>query len=285
MLIFNLLNNNSLYKLIAFIGFIFISTINKAQQFKNNVAGPYVGLGAYSKKFVDVFAMANNQASLGNIKQSGVGVFGERRFGLAELNNYALHIALPITSGTFGVQANRFGFTGFSETQLGLGYGRNLGEKVSVGGKINYYSQQIASYGNTSTVNIDAGLLLHLTSKLNAGISTFNPTGGKFGVDKTEKLASIYKFGLGYDVSDKVYVAAELVKEENSPVNLVSAVHYQFEKKFFAKVGLSTAASNIFVAAGLSLNNQFRLDVFASHHRQLGFSPGILLQYRFNKNN
>jgi hypothetical protein len=274
----------TLYKLIAFVAFLFISNINKAQQFKNNVAGPYVGLGAYSKNFVDAFAMGNNQASLGNIKQTSIGIFGERRFGLSELNNYALHIAVPTSSGTFGVQANRFGFTGFSETQLGLGYGRNLGEKVSIGGKVNYYSQQIANYGNASTVNIEAGLLLHLTSKLNAGISTFNPAGGKFGIDKTEKLASIYKFGLGYDVSDKVYVAAELVKEENSPVNLVSAVHYQFEKKFFAKVGVSTAASNIFVAAGLSLNDQFRLDVFASHHRQLGFSPGILLQYCFNKN-
>jgi hypothetical protein len=235
--------------------------VTNAQQFKNNVGAPYMGLSAYSKKFMDVFGASSNQAALGEVKSTALGVYGERRFGLSELNNYSAHIALATKSGTFGVQANRFGFDGFNETQLGLGYGRTLGEKVSIGGKINYYSQQVTGYGTGSTVNFEAGLLLHLTPKLNAGISAFNPTGGKFGVDKTEKLASVYKFGLGYDVSDKVNVSTEFVKDENTPLNVIAAIHYQFEKKFFAKAGISSAASNFFAAAGLSLNNQFRLDI------------------------
>ncbi len=270
-----------MYKITSFIILIFSCFFSEAQQFKNNIASPYIGLSAYSKNCTDLFGANSNQATLGELKNKAIGVIAERRFGLQELNNFLASFALPTKSGTFGLQANRFGFSSFNETQLGIGYGRTLGDKVSVGGKVNYYSQQIASYGNANNINMEAGMLLHLTQKLNAGISVFNPVGGKFGINKNEKLNSIYKFGLGYDVSEKVFIASEFVKEENTPLNFISAIHYQFEKKFFAKVGLSSAANNFFAAAGLVLNNDFRLDIFISHHQQLGISPGIMLQYNF----
>lgn len=272
-----------MYKIFVLLFFLSFVQFSNAQQFKNNVGAPYIGLSGYSKKFNDAFGTNSNQAALGTLKSSAIGIVGERRFGLNDLNNYAANIAFTTKSGNFGLQANRFGSNAFNETQLGLGYGRSLGEKVSIGGKINYYNQQIAGYGNGSTINVEAGLLLHLTNKLSAGVSAFNPVGGTFGIDKTEKLASIYKFGLGYDVSDKVYIASELVKQENTPLNYIGAIHYQFEKKFFAKVGVSTAASNFFASAGVSLNNQFRIDLFASHHQQLGFSPGVLLLFNPSK--
>jgi hypothetical protein len=254
-----------------------------AQQVNNPVAGPYLGLSAYSAANADVFGMNNNPAVLGRLQTAGAGIYAERRFMLQELNQVSMVLALPVKLGGFGLQAGRFGFSGFNETQAGLGYGLQLSDKAAVGGKINYYTQQIAGYGNASTVNFEAGVTLKLTEKLTSGIQAYNPVGGKFGVDKNEKLASVYRLGLGYDVSDKVFLAAELIKEENLPLNVVSALHYQFEKKFFAKIGVSTAASNVFAAAGLTLGNHFRLDVFASHHQQLGFSPGLMLLFNFNK--
>jgi hypothetical protein len=250
-----------------------------AQQFKNNVGAPYIGLSAYSTKFMDVFGYHTNTAALGELKTSAIGVFGERRFGVQELNNFSAHTALATKAGGIGLQANRFGFSGFNETQIGIGYGKQLSDKITIGAKANYYQQQIAGYGNASTVNAEAGILLHLTPKLTSGISVFNPIGGKFGINKTEKLASFYKLGLGYDISDKVNIVTELIKQDNSPINFIGAVHYQFEKKFFAKVGVSSAASNFFAAVGINLNNQFRMDVFASHHQQLGFSPGVMLLF------
>jgi hypothetical protein len=260
---------------------IFFAFFCKAQQLKSNIAAPYIGLSSYSKGFIDAFGINSNVATLGVLKNKAVGIYAERRYGLEELNNFAATIAIPSKSGTFGLQANRFGFSSFNETQIGLGYGKQLSEKISIGGKVNYYSQQIAGYGKANTVNIEAGLLLHLTAKLNAGISAFNPVGGKFGINQTEKLSSIYKFGLGYDVSEKVFIASEFVKEENAPLNFIGAIHYQFEKKFFAKVGVSAAASNFFAAAGIVLHNDLRLDICISHHQQLGISPGVILQYNF----
>jgi hypothetical protein len=254
-----------------------------AQQVKNQVGAPYAGLSAYSRLHKDAFAMNNNQAALAGIKDAAIGILGERRFLLSELGSYTMAVALPVKPGAFGVQASRFGFSGFNETEAGLGYGMPLGNRLSVGARINYYSQQVSGYGNASTLNFETGLMVHLTPKLEAGLHTYNPVGGKFGADKTEKLASLYRFGLGYDASEKLFLAAELIKEEEQPVNAVAAVHYYFDDRFFARLGISSAATNVFAAAGLSLAKHFRLEVFTSHHQQLGFTPGLLLHYSFKK--
>lgn len=268
-----------------FLLFVISVSMLQAQEYKTPVGAPYLGLGAYSQQVNDVFAQHHNQAALGIQKSAAIGVFGERRFMLEDLSNYSLAIVIPTGSGSFGVQGSRFGFSGFNETELGLGYGLSLGKKLSVGGRINYFSRQVPGYGNASVVNGEAGLLLYLTPKLTAGIHTYNPVAAKFGPDKDEKLSSIYRVGIGYDISKVVFLAAEMQKKEDEPVSIISAIHYQFEKRFFAKLGISSEAANIFAAAGLLLNDQFRLDVFASHHRQLGFSPGISIQYSFSKKN
>jgi hypothetical protein len=251
--------------------------IANAQQFKNNVGAPYMGLSAYSTVQNNVFGAYTNVATLGTLSQSSIGTFAERRFGLQDINNATLLAAIATKSGGIGIEANRYGFAGFSETQVGVGYGRNINNKISIGGKVNYYTQQIPSYGKANVVNIEAGMLLQLTPRLKSGVSMFNPIASKFGIDNSEKLASIYKLGIGYDVSNKVFIGGEFVKQENTPLNFVGMVHYQFEKMFYAKVGVSTAAANVFAAAGVSLSNQFKIEIFTSHHQQLGFSPGLML--------
>ncbi|MES2850756.1 MAG: hypothetical protein V4685_16980, partial [Bacteroidota bacterium] len=128
-----------------------------------------------------------------------------------------------------------------------------------------------------NTINFEIGALVHLTDKLNAGLHVYNPVGGKF--SKTdEKLTSAYKVGLGYDASEKFFISAELVKEEDFPVNMNAGFQYQFAKQFFARGGISSANSVAYGGLGLSWSN-LRLDISASYHQQLGVSPGLLLIY------
>jgi hypothetical protein len=248
-----------------------------AQQFKNNVAAPYLGLSAYSAQLGDVFGMSSNTGALAFMTKTGVGIMAETRFGLIDLTNIGVNGAIAVPKGAIGIQANRFGNNLFNETQVGVGYGRLLTDKIAVGVKANYYQQQINAYGNGSTINAEAGILLQLTPKFKGGVSVYNAVGGKYGINKTESLASIYKLGLGYDVSDKVSISAEVVKMEDVPVNVISSIHYQFENRFFAKAGISAAANNFFAAAGVLISKNIRIDVMASHHQQLGFTPGLVL--------
>ncbi len=256
--------------------FTLISFYSQAQQFKNNVGAPFIGLSAYMQQPTSA-GMLSNVATLGGIQNSGGSVFAERRFGLTELNNITATGAVHTKAGAIGITVNRFGFSDFNETQAGIGYGRSLNGKILVGAKINYYNQQIPQYGNSGTVNAEAGILLKLTNKLTSGVSVFNPVGGKFGINNTEQLNAVYKLGLGYAVSDKVNIAAEAVKTANEKLNFISMLHYQFEQKFFARVGISSSANTFFGSAGINLAKQFRLEVCASYHQQLGFTPGLLL--------
>jgi hypothetical protein len=253
----------------------FVSVDCYAQTLRQPISATYLGLGAYSTQHGDVFSFVNNQAALAQVKNTSVGVYGEKRFLLNETSLYTAALAVPSSLGNFGVSVKYFGFKNFNESQVGLAYGRSLGKKVDIGVQFNYYGYRVPAYNSDNTVNVEIGAIVHLTDKLNAGVHVYSPVGGQF--SKTdEKLTSAYTIGLGYDASERFFVSAELVKEEDYPVNLNAGVQYRFAKQFFARAGIASATSASYAGVGVGWGN-FRLDISGSYHPQLGWSPGLLL--------
>ena len=253
-----------------------------SQVTRRPVASPYIGLGAYSISHVDVFSFVSNQASLAQMKNISAGVYGERRYLLSELNYYTAAVALPTSSGNFGLQTGYFGFSDYNETQIGLAYGRKLGDKLDLGVQFDFNSLQIAGYGNSSAINFQIGAIMHLTEKLNVGFHTYNPVGGKFGKDNQEKLASVYTAGMGYEASENFFISAEIQKEENKPVSVNAGLQYKFIQQLLLRGGVCSATSLVYVGIGLQLKS-FRLDITTSHHPQLGITPGLLLVFNGKK--
>ena len=262
--------------------FFFVPFFIEAQIVHSVVSAGYRGLGAYSLSHSDVFSFHSNQAALAQVKNFSAGVFTERRFMLKELAFYNASVALPTSSGNFGLDANYFGFTDYNETGLGLAFGRNLGSKVDVGVQFNYYNVKIPAYGNASVINFEAGAIMHLTEKLNAGVHVYNPVGGKFGKDEQEKLSSVYSGGIGYEASDKFLISAEIEKEEDQPVNVNAGMQYKFLPQLFARGGVLTATSSIYFGVGIEWSS-IRLDVTTSYHQQLGVTPGLMLIFNSKK--
>lgn len=256
------------------------SQLLPAQSLRYAIAQPYISLSAYSKQQNDALSFTGNQAALMQVKNAGIGVFGERRFMLSETSKYTLAASLPTRLGNFGIQLNYAGFKNFNENKIGLAYARKLGKLVDVGVQFNYYSYRVLAYGNASAINFEIGALFHLTDKLNAGVHIYNPVGGKLGKDETEKLASSYKAGVGYDVSERLFISAEIIKEEDKPVNVIAGLQYQFAKQFFIRTGFISESTTAYMGAGLAWKN-LRLDITSSYHPQLGLSPGILLIINF----
>ena len=251
-----------------------------AQSLRYSIAQPYISLSVYSQQQNDPLSFTGNQAALARSKSAGIGVFGERRFMLAETSAYTLAASMPTRLGNFGIQLNYAGFKNFNEYKIGLAYARKLGKLVDVGVQFNYYGYRIPAYGNASTINFEIGAMLHLTDKLNAGIHVYNPVGGKLGKDGEEKLASSYKVGLGYDASEKFFISSEIIKEEDKAVNVIAGLQYRFAKQFFAKGGFISESTTAYIGAGVAWKN-LRLDISSGYHPQLGFSPGILLIMNF----
>ncbi len=261
--------------------FVFTNYL-QAQSLRHSVGMPYINLGAYGTKQIDPFSFTSNQAALAQVKDAGVGVYGERRFLLAENSVYGLALAIPTKKGNFGIQVNYAGFANFNEQKAGLAYARSLGNKVDIGIQFNYYGYTIPAYVNASTINAEAGVIVHVTDKINAGVHVYNPVASKLGKTSDEKLASVYKFGVGYDATDNFYFSTEILKEENQPVNVTGGVQYHFKKQFFARAGFRSDNSTGFAGIGFMMSN-FRIDIASSFHPQLGVSPGILLLYNFKR--
>ena len=266
---------------------VYILNLNPvtAQSLRYSIAQPYINLSAYSQKQNDALSFTGNQATLAQTKNAGAGIYGERRFLLKETSSYTLGAAFPTRMGNFGLQLNYSGFKNFNENKIGLAYARKLGKLVDVGVQFNYYGYRIPAYGNASSINFEIGAMMHLTDKLNAGIHVYNPVGGKLGTSTSlsteeEKLASVYKAGLGYDASDHFFISAEIIKEEDKPVNVIAGLQYHFAKQFFARAGFISESTTAYAGAGVGWKN-LRLDISSGYHPQLGFSPGILLLMNF----
>ena len=251
------------------------------QSIRSPLSVRYTAIGVYSKNFTDAFSGTINQAALAQVTKATGGVYGERRFMLKELSNYAAAIALPSKLGGFGIAARYFGGQNFSSSQIGLGYGRTLSDKIDIGIQFNYNMIKLAGYGSSGIISFEAGTILHLTDRMHIGIHVYNPAGGKFGSFKSEKLASVYTTGIGYEVSEKVFLSAEISKEENQPVNINAGMQYMLESHFFARLGVVTGTGNYFVGAGV-LWKTWRLDAVSTWHAQLGFTPAIMLLFNFH---
>ncbi|MEO6819807.1 MAG: hypothetical protein ABI266_05865 [Ginsengibacter sp.] len=263
-----------------FISLLFFCVYGSAQSIRKPIAASYIGLGAYSLNHVDAFSFTANQASLAQIKSPAFGVYGERRFLLASTNMYSAVFVVPTKEGNFGFQADYFGYKNYNESQLGIAYARSVGKKVDIGVKFNYYSFRIPAYQSSSTVDFEIGAIAHLTDKLHAGIHIYNPVGGKLSKTDNEKLGAIYKFGVGYEAGDNFIISAEIIKNEDLPVNVNAGVQYNFAQQFYARAGIATENESPFAGAGVMWNN-LRLDMTASYHPQLGISPGIMLIVNF----
>jgi hypothetical protein len=61
-------------------------------------------------------------------------------------------------------------------------------------------------------------------------------------------------------------------------------LQYKFLPQLLARAGIATNSSNLYAGVGLFLKN-FRLDVTAGYHPQLGVTPGLLIIYDFKKKN
>ena len=253
-----------------------------AQIIRQPLSVPNESFGAYSHHFSDIFSAISNQASLAELKTAGFAAYAEKRFMLSELSTYTAIAAIPSSSGTYGVQANYFGYADFNENVLGILYGRKITAQVDVGVKFNYHTIHVASYGNVSAVNFEAGAIFHLSERFHAGIHIYNPTKSRFGKAGNERLASMYAVGAGYEISENVFLGSEIIKEEGRLVNVKAGLQYNLCKKIFIRTGISTNTNNSYAAVAVQLPFA-RIDINASYHPQLGFTPGMLILLNLKK--
>ena len=231
-----------------------------------------------------LWSLFHNPAGLGKIKDPEAGVFIENRFLLKELSLGAAGVALPVTSGAFGIGFHTMGFSAYRESQFSAAYAHRLGPHLRGGVQFNYQRISIPEdgYGSKGTFTADAGLQAQLSKQLWLGAVVHNLTRARLNNYQDERLPTVMSLGLGYKPSDKVLVTGDVEKNVHFPVSFRAGVDYQIVKVLHLRTGFATRPNLFAVGLGLQMGD-FMLDIASQFQQLLGQTPQLSITYRPKK--
>jgi hypothetical protein len=242
-------------------------------------------LGHASSCLADVWSVRNNQGNLGFIDKSEAGAFYENRFFVKELTQTGFSSVFTTNNkGTFGFAYTALGYKLYKESQLTFGYGLKLTETISVGIGLDYLNTKIADiYGKANAFTGSIGITAKILPQVYISTHVFNPFRAKITNYNNETIPTIFKFGVKYVFSDKVFLVSEAEKLSSQKINLKAGIEYNPSSIFFLRAGCSSNPTQASFGIGANYNG-LKIDMSTSYHSILGISPQIGLSFGFGKN-
>ncbi len=241
-------------------------------------------MGDASISLSDVFSTTTNQAGLAFMTNYSVGLYADRKFVNASINNFNGALALPVNAkiGTFGLSANYYGYKYYNETKFGFAYARKFGEKFSIGLQFDFLRMMIFENGSRNFYSFELGFQYKPWKVLTIGAHIYNPVPYK--VDKVfgERLPTVIKFGLGYEPSPKVLLAAEYEQDIHYKPQFKGGIEYRPIKYLHIRAGAQTTPFSASFGLGVNVKG-LNIDLASSYHPVLGFTPQAAIIYSFAK--
>jgi hypothetical protein len=241
-----------------------------------------MGMGKNGLLNADVWAVYNNQAALAYIENINAGLHYENRFAINHYGISAGAFALPALTGTFGFDIAHFGVEDYGETRIGIGYGKKLAKRLSLGVHFNYHLLSFASgYPNFHTFTGEVGLIAMPLDNLFIGAHVFNPTFAKLSSKHEEPVPVIFEIGAGYRIAGKLMLTAEIEKEQYDETSPRFGIDYQLFKSMSLRSGVSLNPVEICFGVGWIVKKRINIDFAFYRHEILGYSPQISMSYKF----
>ena len=268
--------------LLAFI-FSLIVQINFAGNDNIPFGARSAGLSNASVTLSDVWSVHHNQAGLGFLTVASAGVSYENRFLIPELGLSAAVVALPLNNkkGTFGLSIRKFGYSQYSESKIGLAFGRAFGDHLSIGMQLNYQNVQFADvYGSRNAFTFEAGAIYKLSPDLTIAAHVYNPNRARLTELEQDRLPVSMRLGMRYQFSKRVFIALETEKDSyNKPV-MKAGLEYMAGDVLFLRAGVGSQPLSTAFGFGLKLK-RMQVDMSGNFHPVLGFTPQFSLSYQF----
>ncbi len=237
-----------------------------------------MAMGNASSTFQDINSLFSNQAGLAFLEKMAFTAGAERRFLLADINSYIAGAAIPTKGGTFGLSVNYYGFEGYNESKIGLAYGRKLFDNLAIGAQLDYLSTRIPEFGNKSLFTFEVGMQAVLIEQVTIAAHIFSPIQQE--IVEGESLPSIFKLGLGYRPSEKLFVSAEMEKDLGFDADIKLGIEYFLIDILSLRTGVSTNPLRNTFGLGLKLKSGLMVDIAAGYHHVLGITPAASVTYQ-----
>jgi hypothetical protein len=242
------------------------------------------GTGGNGLLNVDLWAVYNNQAAMAHIENINAGLHYESRFASDKLGVNVAAFVMPALTGVFGFNVAHLGFDMYGETRIGMGYGKKLAKRLSLGIQFNYHLLNFyTGYSTVGTFTGEIGLLAMPLDNLFIGAHVFNPTLAKLGSEYEESVNMSFEIGAGYRIAGRLMLMAEVYKDKDDKMSPRFGADYSLFKSLSLRTGASLKPLELCFGVGCIVKKRLNLDFAFYHHNTLGFNPQISLAYRFGK--
>lgn len=272
----------SLMNRVLSLGIILLFTMNAmAWNYHTSIGAEAGGMGTIGLFSNNVWGVDNNPANLGFQQNYALGLHYENRYIMNNLGYGAFAMTAPVRTGAFGLSFNSFGYSMYRESKLGLSYGQHFGDKLSFGLQFAYLQTYIGNdYGVRHNAVASFGTLVKLTDELSFAAYVFNINRASLSDYNNERIPTVFKIGLNYEVSKKVTLASAVEKELNMPAIVKVGVNYKPVEKFYVTAGMATNPYHFTFGFGTKLDN-LKIGVATGFHPTLGVNPQLSLSYTF----
>ncbi len=220
-----------------------------------------------------------NQAGLADTEAFGVMVTAVQLYGLEQVSDVSLAIALPTQSiGTFAIGVSNYNFAAFSEQMVGLAYGKSIGKKTSLGAKFNLINIGIDNFGNSLNASVELGVQTQLMEKVRFGAHVLSPIGTI--VTNDQRLPTRLSIGVAYLPSKKLAVSLEGAKYIDGLFTGSLGINYKIIELLSLRMGAATNPGLFTAGIALHLKQRYSIELGLSIHEILGTTPGITLAYQ-----
>lgn len=237
-----------------------------------------------SVAYADSWGIFHNPAILTSVKNTTATLGYENKFFVSELSTASAGVAIPTKYVQVGVALSHFGYSAYSETQVGIALARSFTDKFSMGVQFNYYSVYFSPRERERSQGVvvaQIGLLSELSKGFYIGFNAYNPAQTNIKTDLVEKrIPSIFNLGAMYRFSDKLLWLAQVNKEIGSEVGWATGFEYQVIDVLSVRLGGYGSPFVPSLGVGLKFG-KFRFDANFEQHPALGISSVGSLKYEF----
>jgi hypothetical protein len=250
-----------------------------AQSVSTLIGARAMSLGYASSCLKDEWALFNNPAGIAKITQPVVSFTYDAFPALSSFNRMAACYGMPAGPGVTALGVYRFGDDLYNEQLLTAAYANTLGI-ASLGIKVSYIQYHAEGFGNAGAFTVSFGGIAQLTPVLSIGAHIININQPNLTKLNEESLPTTLLVGMGFVISDKLFLTSEVEKDLSYEFTWKSGLEYKLHKRFVARTGFSIQPQAGF--GGLEWKTKkFVLSYAFQYSFHLGASHQASVSYQF----
>lgn len=262
-----------------FIGSIF-PTLAQSSLLSQSHGARSHGMGSVRLFLDDSWTYFNNIGSLARVKESGISVGYDSRYGLKDLQTVSVAGHLNNPWGSIGFGLSRFGGSLFNQQSMGLGFSNQLGI-VSFGAKLHWFQTQIEGFGSGNAFLMSIGGVAELSPELFINANFTNLNRAKVSPDSDERLPTIIHMGLSYIPVEFLQLHLELEKGIETSPTIRAGIEYGLKELISLRVGIKSNPGDVYFGIGIH-PKQFDIDYAFGQNTTLGSAHHLSLGFRWH---